>query len=114
MLLNDITVFNIEVTQKVPLWLLLTATATPGHGGAPRVTSSVKRILRAGARIADTQFERRAMPEVQTYFSALAPFQDGQRQAIMSDISTAVDNDAFMFTLQMDEPWLAALLSNTC
>ena len=55
-LLNDITVFNIEVTQKVPLWLLLTATGTPGHGSAPRMTSSVKKILRAGARISDTPF----------------------------------------------------------
>ena len=33
---------------------------------------------------------------------------------MMSDISMAVDNDAFMFTLQMEEPWQAALLSNTC
>jgi len=114
MLLDDIPAFNIEVTQKVPLWLRLTATDIPGHGSAPRVTSSVKRILRVGARIADTQFERRAIPEVQAYFAALAPFQDGERQVIMSDISRAVDNDTFMFTLQMEEPWRAALLSNTC
>ena len=33
---------------------------------------------------------------------------------MMSDISKAVNNDAFMFTLQMEEPWRAALLSNTC
>jgi acetylornithine deacetylase/succinyl-diaminopimelate desuccinylase-like protein len=77
MLLDDITAFNIEVTQKVPLWLRLTATDIPGHGSVPRMTSSVKRILRAGARIADTQFERRAIAEVQAYFSALAPFQSG-------------------------------------
>lgn len=114
MLLGDIPAFNIEVTQKVPLWLRLTATDTPGHGSAPRVTSSVKRIIRAGARISDTRFERRAIPEVQTYFAALAPFQEGERQVMMSDISRAIDNDAFMFTLQMEEPWRAALLSNTC
>jgi len=114
MLLDDIPAFNIEVTQKVPLWLRLTATDIPGHGSAPRVTSSVKRILRAGARIADTQFERRAIPEVQSYFAALATFQEGERQVMMSDISKAVNNDAFMFTLQMEEPWRAALLSNTC
>ena len=114
MLLDDMPAFNIEVTQKVPLWLRLTATDIPGHGSAPRTTSSVKRILRAGARVADTRFKRRAIPEVQAYFAALAPFQDGQRQVMMSDISKAVDNEAFMFTLQMEEPWRAALLSNTC
>ena len=36
MLLDDIPAFNIEVTQKVPLWLRLTATDIPGHGSAPR------------------------------------------------------------------------------
>ena len=33
---------------------------------------------------------------------------------MMSDISIAADNDAFMFTLLMEEPWQAAFLSNTC
>ena len=63
-LLDDITTFNIEVTLKFPLWLRLTATDTSGHGSAPRMTSSVKRILAASARIADTQFEGRAIQEV--------------------------------------------------
>ena len=38
----------------------------------------------------------------------------GQRRAMIPDISIAVDNDDFMFTLQMKKPWQAALLSNTC
>jgi hypothetical protein len=44
MLLDEVTAFNIEVNQKVPLWLRLTARDMPVHGSAPRVTSSVKRI----------------------------------------------------------------------
>ena len=113
-ILGKTPAFNIEVTQKVPLWLRLTATDTPGHGSAPRINSSVKRIIRAGSRIADTRFKPRVVPAVSTYFAAIAPFQHGERQRLMSDMSQAIHNDAFMLTLQLEEPRLAALLVNTC
>ena len=113
-LLEKTPAFSIEVTQKVPLWLRLTATDVPGHGSAPRVTSSVKRILRAGNRIANTQFERRAVPAVAAYFAALAPYQEGERQQLMRDIASAVSDENFMLALQLEQPWQAALLSNTC
>ena len=113
-MLHEDAAFNIEITQKVPLWLRLTAIDIPGHGSSPRINSSVKRILRAGQRIADTRFERRVIPEVQTYFAALAPYQEGERQQMMADISKALDNEGFMLALQLDEPWRAALLGNTC
>ena len=113
-MLNDTPAFNIEVTQKVPLWLRLTATDEPGHGSAPQLNSSVKRILRAGNRLANTQFERRVVPAVATYFAALAPFQEGERQRLMANLDDAIGNEAFMLTLQLEEPWRAALLSNTC
>ena len=38
---NDSIVFSVEITQKVPVWLRLTAIDTPGHGSSPRSTSSV-------------------------------------------------------------------------
>ena len=112
-MLDEIMAFNIEVTQQLPLWLRLTAADILGHGSAPRTTSSVKKIQ---DRCSDCRYQLRTKSHTRGpgLFSALTPFLDGQRQATMSDISMAVDNDAFMFTLQMDEPWLAALLSNTC
>lgn len=113
-IIDETPAFSVEVTQKVPLWLRLTATDIPGHGSSPRVTSSVKRILRAGHRIAETTFEKRVVPPVQTYFAALAPFQEGERQRLMSDMSEAVKDESFMLSLQLEEPWRAALLSNTC
>ncbi len=114
MMARDHPAFSIEVTQKVPLWLRLTATDVPGHGSAPRVTSSVKRIVRAGQRIATTEFEKQVLPEVAEYFAALARYQEGPRKQMLEDIESAVQNKSFMMTLQLDEPWRAALLSNTC
>jgi len=112
--LGDTPAFSVEVTQKVPLWIRLTATDIPGHGSAPRVTSSVKRILRAGYRISESSFEPRVVPAVASYFAAIAPYQTGERQQLMADIGSAIGNQAFMLSLQIDQPWQAALLRNTC
>ena len=54
--------FSVEVTQKVPLWLRVTATGRPGHGSAPQVETAVTRLLRAGDRLART----RLRPESRT------------------------------------------------
>ncbi len=111
---GGVPAFTIEVTQKVPLWLRLTATDVPGHGSSPRLTSSVTRIIRAGQRIADTRFERRLVPEVKHYFESMAPFAEGERQNLMADMDSAIQSEAFYHALRLEEPRLAALLSNTC
>jgi acetylornithine deacetylase/succinyl-diaminopimelate desuccinylase-like protein len=113
-MMKETPTFNIEVTQKVPLWLRLTATDIPGHGSAPRISSSVNRILRAGNRIANTRFKRRVVPAVDAYFKAIAPYQEGNRQHLMANMADAISNEPFMVTLRVEEPWRAALLSNTC
>ena len=38
-------IFNVEVTQKVPVWLKLSAEGVPGHGSMPRKSSAVIKIL---------------------------------------------------------------------
>ncbi|MCB1694022.1 MAG: M20/M25/M40 family metallo-hydrolase [Pseudomonadales bacterium] len=113
-LIGDTPVFRIEVTQKVPLWLRLTATDTPGHGSSPRLTSSVNRILRAGNRIAETQFERRLIPPVQAMFEASAPFYKGEMSKKLANISENVTDNDFVTALRIEQPGSAALLSNTC
>ncbi len=53
-------VFNVEVTQKVPVWLRLKASGQPGHGSRPLPTSATTKIVRAMTRILDNPFEPRA------------------------------------------------------
>jgi acetylornithine deacetylase/succinyl-diaminopimelate desuccinylase-like protein len=112
--IKETPVFRIEVTQKVPLWLRLTATDTPGHGSSPRLTSSVKRILRAGNEIANTPFKKRVVPEVAQYFTALATFEEGERRSLLLNIEASIRDEHKMHVLQSEQPWMAALLSNTC
>ncbi len=107
-------VFSIEVTQKVPLWLRLTAHGNPGHGSAPQVETSVTRILRAGDRIAGTRFPPRLIPAVQAVFEGMAPFQNESVAPLYADIKNSIHDADFMNYLQLRNPGSHALLRNTC
>jgi len=107
-------VYQVEVTQKVPLWLRLTATDAPGHGSRPRPTSAMTRILRAGHRIADTQFAYRVIPEVKTLLHGMAEFETGALRRSFEHIEHRITDADFMASLHMQQPGTMALLHNTC
>ncbi|MAT84835.1 MAG: peptidase M20 [Gammaproteobacteria bacterium] len=114
MRLGDDVVFTVEVTQKVPLWLRVTARGNPGHGSTPQTATAVTRILRAGDRIAETRFPPRVIPPVQSLFEGLAPYQDEPMAGYYAGIGAAVQDDEFMRLLQLSNPSAHALLRNTC
>ncbi len=107
-------VFNVEVTQKVPLWLKLEATDVPGHGSMPRATSSVTRLIQALSNIKDHAFTPEIGPAVDAYFNAIAQDYDEPLKSILADIEEASANEANLRTLQEANPLLHALTRNTC
>ena len=114
MLLGEQLIFSVEVTQKVPLWLRLTARGNPGHGSAPQSVSAVTRLLKAGHRIAETSFPPRVVPAVATMFEGLAPFQPEELRGRYANLTTAIGDDGFLRALQLSNPGAHALLRNTC
>jgi len=111
----DTTVaFGVEVTQKVPWWLRLTAVDQPGHGSMPRVTSSVTRLVQALAKIDDYEFEPRMVPAVDEYFKAIAADADPRWAERFANMPQAIRNPAFLLELQLHDPFLHALTRNTC
>ncbi len=112
--IGDDTVFTVEVTQKVPLWLRLVAHGNPGHGSTPQVETAVTRALRAGNRLAETRFPPRVIPAVQDMFEGMAPYQDDAMRTRYADIVNAVQDPEFMTYLQLTNPAQHALLRNTC
>jgi len=106
--------FSVEVTQKVPLWLRLTATGTPGHGSAPQVETAVTRLLRAGHRITTTHFKARVIAPVHAMFSSIAQSQPAAFRTQYTDIAKHVDNSEFMLALQLQNPAHHSLLRDTC
>ncbi len=112
--IQDRPLFLVEVTQKVPFWFRLTAEDAPGHGSVPGATTAVTRLLRAGARLADTQFPVRVIDPVQSMFAGLASYMPRELQAAYADMSSAVQDDAFVRRLQASNRNHHALLRNTC
>ena len=70
---NDRVQVAVEVTQKVPYWLRLTAFGQPGHGSRPREATAVTRLVAALDRLRAHEFEARLVPAVDVYFRGLAP-----------------------------------------
>jgi len=104
----------VEVTQKVPLWLRLTAVGNPGHGSAPQVETAVTRLLAATDRIARSPFPPRLVPAVGQMLRGLASFQEGPLSGVFADPQQLVENEAFLLSLQQGNPGTHALLRNTC
>jgi len=106
--------FGIEVTQKTPFWIKLTATGRPGHGSSPRLESSVTKLLRALDNVRTYEFEPRIVPAVDTYFKGLAPNAGDRFTEAFADMSSAVKDPEFRVALRLFSPYLHALTRNTC
>jgi acetylornithine deacetylase/succinyl-diaminopimelate desuccinylase-like protein len=106
---------SVEVTQKVPLWLRLTASGRPGHGSAPQPVTAVTRLVRAANRILDAEFPVNIIEPVEIMLSSTAQFRaDPEERAAMQDIAAAVKQPGFVEALQAKDPGTHALLRNTC
>ena len=106
--------FNVEVTQKVPVWLRLTAVDTPGHGSMPNPTSSVTRIVDALHVIRENPFEPRIVPAVDQMFQSLSLSASPEWEESFSNMANAVQDPAFLQRLQAYSPYLHALTRDTC
>jgi acetylornithine deacetylase/succinyl-diaminopimelate desuccinylase-like protein len=106
--------FAIEVTQKTPLWLKLTAVGKPGHGSTPAPASAVNRLIRALDRLQTYEFTPRVVPAVAAYFAAIAPSMPARWKEGFSDATKLIADRNTLMELQIDRRELAALLRNTC
>lgn len=111
---GDDTLFIVEVTQKVPVWLRVKATGRSGHGAVPRAETAVTRVVRAGHRIATSRFAPRVIEPVEAMFSGIAPFQPMHLAEHYASIRRAVQDPEFLAALQIANPADHALLRDTC
>jgi acetylornithine deacetylase/succinyl-diaminopimelate desuccinylase-like protein len=108
------TVFTVEVTQKVPVWLRLTAVDTPGHGSMPRATSAVTRIVQAMEALRTHRFPARIIDPVDAMFRGLAESADPAWAPAYADMRTAIREPGFLERLQAHSAPLHALTRDTC
>ncbi len=106
--------FRIELAQKRPYWLRLTATDQPGHGSRPLPTSSTTRLIAALHRIQESPFEPRIVGPVREMFVGLADNLDPKWQQSFQNIDEAILDSEFVADFQAELPALHALIRNTC
>jgi acetylornithine deacetylase/succinyl-diaminopimelate desuccinylase-like protein len=107
-------VFRVEVTQKVPVWLRLTAVDTPGHGSTPNATSSVTRIVEALNLLRENPFPPRIVPAVDEMFQGLVENESGEWAEAYANIAGAVGQPGFLEKLQAHSSFMHALTRDTC
>lgn len=107
-------IFNVEVTQKVPVWLRLVAVDTPGHGSMPNATSSVTRIVDALSVLRANPFPPRIVPAVDAMFQSLSLSASAEWEEAYSNIANAVKQAGFLEKLQSHSAFLHALTRDTC
>ena len=111
---NGETVFSVEVTQKVPVWLRFTSVDTPGHGSMPNPTSSVTRIVQAMELMRTNPFEPRIIDPVDAMFRSLAEGADEEWAPAFADMRASIEEPGFLQKLQGHSAPLHALTRDTC
>lgn len=104
--------YSVELAQKAPLWLRVTARGKSGHGSSPGPNGAAAVLVRALARVADHQFPLQVLPEVQALFSAraaaLPPAQRKPYQNLKASLEDAAFREKFL-----QNPHDAALVRTT-
>ncbi len=104
--------YEVSVAEKTPCWLRLTAHGKSGHGSTPPHHTAITRLLRALDRVTGEEAEVTVVPEVQTYYAALAPIEQEPRRSRFNDLRTSLKDQAFRAQF-LDDPRDAALVRNT-
>ncbi|HSG90408.1 MAG TPA: M20/M25/M40 family metallo-hydrolase [Pseudomonadales bacterium] len=113
-LLAGVPVYGIEVTQKIPLWVRLTARGTPGHGSSPRVETAPNSLIRALERISEQRFTPRLQGVIADAMRATADLQSADMQPLYLDPAALITDPEAMLRLQLDSPATHAQLRDTC
>jgi acetylornithine deacetylase/succinyl-diaminopimelate desuccinylase-like protein len=106
--------FGLEVTQKVPYWVRLTAVGEPGHGSTPRVSYASLEMIQALDRFRRYQFDARVIPAVDRHFKGMAGRHPEPWQSRFQDLAAAIREPGVLLELQEYAPELHTLVRNTC
>jgi acetylornithine deacetylase/succinyl-diaminopimelate desuccinylase-like protein len=103
---------GVDVAEKSPFWLKLTAHGTGGHGSVPLANSAPNRLVRALYKVVNYQTELKVLPVVEEHFKALASTAPADLASKFQDIRTALKDPAFAKRMGSDTQY-AYLLRDT-
>jgi len=92
---DSVKVVGVDVAEKAPFWLRLTATGLPGHGSRPVNDSATNRLIRAMNRILDWETPVKLLPAVEQFFKDIAPLQAEPLRTSFLNIRESLKNTDF-------------------
>ncbi|HKD19265.1 MAG TPA: M20/M25/M40 family metallo-hydrolase [Thermoanaerobaculia bacterium] len=104
--------WDVDVTEKAPLWLRIVSTGKAGHASIPEPDGAVARLVRAVDRILAYEPPVRLIPAVDAYFRKLAPSAKGDLARAYADPVAALLDPALRHAL-LDDPGRNADLRTT-
>jgi acetylornithine deacetylase/succinyl-diaminopimelate desuccinylase-like protein len=84
---------GIEVAQKRPLWLRVTARGRGGHGSGLNPSSANHRLITGLATVLEREPEYRVTDPVRRYLGALAPLHNEKYQRIFTHLDETIGED---------------------
>ena len=109
---GSVKIVGVDVAEKAPFWLRLTATGQPGHGSRPVADSASNRLIRAMNRILDWETPIKLLPAVEQFFKDVAPLQPEPWRAQFANIRESLKDPAFAKSLASQREY-SFLLRNT-
>ncbi len=103
---------GVDVAEKAPFWLQLTATGQPGHGSRPIADSAPNRLVRVMNRILAYEPPIKLLPAVEKFFKDIAPLQPDPLRAKFANLRESLKDPAFARELTADIEY-GYLLRNT-
>ena len=100
---GNVRYVGVDVGEKSPLWLHITARGRPGHGSRPIPESAPNRLVRALNRLIQYQPPLRVLPVVDEFFKTMAPFEPPERARMFADIRKAIQDKNVQQQITADE-----------
>lgn len=96
---------GVDVAEKAPYWLQLTATGQPGHGSRPLADSAANRMVRAMAKIIAYETPIKLLPAVEKFFKDIAPLQPEPLRSRFANIRESLKDPAFVKELTSEREY---------
>ena len=103
---------GVDVAEKAPFWLQLTAKGQSGHGSRPISDSAPNRLIRAMAKIIAYESPIKLLPAVEKFFQDIAPLQSEPLRSKFANIRNSLKDPVFVSELARDREY-NFLLRNT-
>lgn len=104
--------WGVDISEKSPLWLKLTATGDAGHASMPIANSATNRLARAMDRIVKNPPGPTLLPAVKTFFTDIAKTEEPATAKLYANIETTIKNPSEYAKL-LDDKLKSAMLRNT-